>query len=543
MRRILRDMLTRVGIKRVFEAPDGAEALGVLGEFEARPRHHRLGPRDPLGRGVHPPHPDAEDLAGPDGADHPDAVEAAALRRRPGGGARRQRGHRQAVLAEDPVVAPRRGAQPPARLRRGERALAPGAPRRGGGREGRGLTRSFAFVGLAAAPSRCTLRPNSRPGLLPRWRLGIRPCRSRTKWLPSRIRRGTSPRRARMAICPRRRRSGTTAGRPGRTRITAGPRRRTAIPTRRSISAPTIAACWSPSPPITASASSTPSRASSGSARAWASRNRLRRGGDGAHHRGAARLPRARWQRRESTRARLVATEACRLADNGADVHRPRVADELGLELEIVDRATEAYLAVTGCAALADPQRAFGRRLRHRRRLDRDRLARRHRRRARSPTRCKRIRAWDSLPVGVVTLAERHGGVDVTPDGVRGHGRGGDAISCADSRSSPARRRSRAEFHLLGTSGTVTTVGGIHLGLPRYDRRRVDGMWMRDGEVTAVHRRPARHAVRPARRRTPASAASAPTWCSPAAPSSRRSGGRSPPTACASPTAACAKAS
>ena len=131
MRRILRDMLTRVGIKRVFEAPDGAEALGVLSEFEARPRHHRLGPRDPLGRGVHPPHPDAEDLAGPDGADHPDAVEAAALRRRPGGGARRQRGHRQAVLAEDPVVAPRRGAQPPARLRRGERALAPGAPRAG----------------------------------------------------------------------------------------------------------------------------------------------------------------------------------------------------------------------------------------------------------------------------------------------------------------------------------------------------------------------------------------------------------------------------
>lgn len=32
IRRILRDMLTRVGIKRVLEAPDGAEALGVLGE-------------------------------------------------------------------------------------------------------------------------------------------------------------------------------------------------------------------------------------------------------------------------------------------------------------------------------------------------------------------------------------------------------------------------------------------------------------------------------------------------------------------------------
>jgi exopolyphosphatase/guanosine-5'-triphosphate,3'-diphosphate pyrophosphatase len=42
------------------------------------------------------------------------------------------------------------------------------------------------------------------------------------------------------------------------------------------------------------------------------------------------------------------------------------------------------------------------------------------------------------------------------------------------------------DFHLLGTSGTVTTIGGIHLGLPRYDRRRVDGMWMRNGEVSTV---------------------------------------------------------
>jgi exopolyphosphatase/guanosine-5'-triphosphate,3'-diphosphate pyrophosphatase len=41
-------------------------------------------------------------------------------------------------------------------------------------------------------------------------------------------------------------------------------------------------------------------------------------------------------------------------------------------------------------------------------------------------------------------------------------------------------------FHLLGTSGTVTTVGGIHLELPRYDRRRVDGLWMRNEDVTTV---------------------------------------------------------
>jgi exopolyphosphatase/guanosine-5'-triphosphate,3'-diphosphate pyrophosphatase len=41
-------------------------------------------------------------------------------------------------------------------------------------------------------------------------------------------------------------------------------------------------------------------------------------------------------------------------------------------------------------------------------------------------------------------------------------------------------------LHLLGTSGTVTTIAGVHLELPRYDRRRVDGCWMNEIEVTTV---------------------------------------------------------
>ena len=40
--------------------------------------------------------------------------------------------------------------------------------------------------------------------------------------------------------------------------------------------------------------------------------------------------------------------------------------------------------------------------------------------------------------------------------------------------------------HLLGTSGTVTTIAGVHLELRRYERRRVDGCWMVDDEVTRV---------------------------------------------------------
>src|SRR5262249_3640676 len=54
------------------------------------------------------------------------------------------------------------------------------------------------------------------------------------------------------------------------------------------------------------------------------------------------------------TRARLIATEACRAAANGAEF-RARIADEVGLELEVIDRETEATLAATGCTPLIDP--------------------------------------------------------------------------------------------------------------------------------------------------------------------------------------------
>ena len=55
------------------------------------------------------------------------------------------------------------------------------------------------------------------------------------------------------------------------------------------------------------------------------------------------------------TRARLIATEACRAAENGGEF-RARIAEEVGLELEIIDRETEAALAATGCTPLIDPE-------------------------------------------------------------------------------------------------------------------------------------------------------------------------------------------
>jgi exopolyphosphatase/guanosine-5'-triphosphate,3'-diphosphate pyrophosphatase len=182
-------------------------------------------------------------------------------------------------------------------------------------------------------------------------------------------------------------------------------------------------------------------------------------------------------------RARLVATEACRLAENGP-AFIERVRSELGMDLEVVDRRTEAYLAVTGCASLAHPKAEsvivfdIGGGSTEIAWLD-----------GAAPSLhadpCKRIRAWDSLPVGVVTLAERHGGLDVTPATFEGMVEEVSELLLEFSVvAAPAERA--PHFHLLGTSGTVTTVGGIHLGLLRYDRRRVDGLWMDSRDVDVV---------------------------------------------------------
>ena len=190
---------------------------------------------------------------------------------------------------------------------------------------------------------------------------------------------------------------------------------------------------------------------------------------------------RDKMKNRGVTRARLIATEACRAAANGAEF-RARVRDQVGLSLEIVDRETEAELAAIGCTPLIAPE-ADGVIL-----FDIGggsselvRLAQSKFNRFGPPTPV--IRGWTSLPVGVVTLAERHGGVSVSRElfermivEVGEHVARFAAVQGGDLHG----------MHLLGTSGTVTTIAGVFLNLPRYDRRRVDGCWMTNAEVTDV---------------------------------------------------------
>ena len=118
---------------------------------------------------------------------------------------------------------------------------------------------------------------------------------------------------------------------------------------------------------------------------------------------------------RKARRLRLIATEACRAADN-AEQFRERVAAETGIKLEVIDRETEATLAVIGCSPLLDPRGRgailfdIGGGSTELVRIERD---------PDQPNAAPRIKAWMSIPLGVVSLAEHFGGRDVTPNPTR----------------------------------------------------------------------------------------------------------------------------
>ncbi len=207
----------------------------------------------------------------------------------------------------------------------------------------------------------------------------------------------------------------------------------------------------------------------------------------------ALKVCRDKMRRRGVRRSRLISTEACRIADN-SDHFISRVFDQTGLELEIINQETEARLAVSGCASLLDPScdgalifdigggsseliwLDLSQRSRNWRASVYDRL---------DAQNC--IEAWTSLPVGVVTLAEKFGGKDVTPEifeamveDVTGQ------LAPFEKQNALRDKIANGSAHLLGTSGTVTTIAGIRLDLPAYDRKRVDGCWLMDDEVRDV---------------------------------------------------------
>jgi exopolyphosphatase / guanosine-5'-triphosphate,3'-diphosphate pyrophosphatase len=176
--------------------------------------------------------------------------------------------------------------------------------------------------------------------------------------------------------------------------------------------------------------------------------------------------------RRNVYMARSVATEACRRATNGPEFVA-RVYRETGIKLDIISAREEARLAVLGCHALLQPDAApamvfdIGGGSTELVLVDTN---------GNEPETLD----WLSVPWGVVSLSE-----------AEPH----DADQPAERDAAYSRMRARvmesfapliARMHampraapaprLLGTSGTVTTLASVHLGLPSYDRKQIDGL-------------------------------------------------------------------
>jgi len=199
---------------------------------------------------------------------------------------------------------------------------------------------------------------------------------------------------------------------------------------------------------------------------------------------GALRICADKIRRRGVTRVRAVATQACRGAENGPEFIAT-ISRETGLRFEVISPREEARLAVAGCLDLLDLQAKaalvldVGGGSTEMSWIDLSqpglRVAPRRMAHWRLP-----IKAWHSAPMGVVTLAERF------PEATQGdefhYRRMVDAVKAELAVFSGAASFQptflAGDGHIVGTSGAITSLASLHLGLPRYDRAQVDGLWM-----------------------------------------------------------------
>ena len=189
----------------------------------------------------------------------------------------------------------------------------------------------------------------------------------------------------------------------------------------------------------------------------------------------------ARLARRPLRGIRAIATEACRRAENGP-AFLDRVRQETGLPIDVISSREEAELAVESCGPLL--RRAGRRALLFDIGGGSTELAW-----IRLPPGNARpeLIGYVSLPVGVVTLAERcgtsgfcEGGFDKMVADVAARLAPFEAVHCI------GHEIRQGGVFLLGTSGTVTTLAGLALDLPRYSRPRVDGAVLTAAEALAA---------------------------------------------------------
>ena len=174
-------------------------------------------------------------------------------------------------------------------------------------------------------------------------------------------------------------------------------------------------------------------------------------------------------RRRNVSLSRAVATEACRRAVNGREFVE-RVRRETGIALDIISPQEEARLAVLGCHKVLQPGDGpalifdIGGGSTELVLID-------------HVDGVPKIRSWWSAPWGVVSLTESEGRTAIDgAERLAAYKRMRERARHSFSRFAETLPKTSADIRLLGTSGTVTTLASVHLALPSYDRRAVDGL-------------------------------------------------------------------
>lgn len=190
-------------------------------------------------------------------------------------------------------------------------------------------------------------------------------------------------------------------------------------------------------------------------------------------------------------RWRCIATQACRQAENGEEFLK-RVKSETGITLDVISPKVEARLSVMGCLNLIDTTKDVVlvvdigggstelswvdvRKLR-----DSNGAMRAHR---------PPISAWASLPIGVVTLTEQvkeHDDRETWYADMKQVVR--DRIDDAGCATRFTNVFKAGQGHIIGTSGTITSLASVHLKLPYYQRDKVDGLWLASDDAVRIAR-------------------------------------------------------
>lgn len=177
---------------------------------------------------------------------------------------------------------------------------------------------------------------------------------------------------------------------------------------------------------------------------------------------------------------RFVATAACRRAKNCREFVE-LVQREAGINLEIISSKEESRLAVVGCIPL------LNRRIKRALVFDigggssEISLARV------TDSGKTFIEGFVSLPYGVVTISEafpRQEMTDLAYNSIVE--RTQKILAEFDQRYHISEGIKNQEIQVIGTSGTVTVLGAVHLNLPRYNRSAVDGLSISGADLERV---------------------------------------------------------